>query len=382
MYKIFNITSLTIIMALQSLVAQDLDKVTFITPQVHATSGSQICVPLSVANFDEVIAVQFGIKFNPTILEFSHAKRGDLPDMQFGTSQAVQGELRALWVDPESLSSGVQDGSTIAELCFNVIGEIRESTIINISELDNLPLELVTGDLSMLPYDTRIGTINIDFSEDEPGISPLIENPYTIEIIDQELRANQAYSIPINIAHPDGLVGISAQFMIDNATVSDIQHNYDQDKLSTYSPDAQTLNLLYMDLDNTEPLALELVVVPTRNTTVSEVLSLGTGVVAEIVTTNIESNGIEIDWIAADAEITQVHLYPNPTTDILNVNVPEDYVGGSITLFNIIGKRLMQQEITSVSQTIDIKSLNTVGNLILQIENNDQIESYRISVTQ
>jgi hypothetical protein len=137
-----------------------------------------------------------------------------------------------------------------------------------------------------------------------------------------------------------------------------------------------------MDLDNTEPLALELVVVPTRNTTVSEVLSLGTGVVAEIVTTNIESNGIEIDWIAADAEITQVHLYPNPTTDILNVNVPEDYVGGSITLFNIIGKRLMQQEITSVSQTIDIKSLNTVGNLILQIENNDQIESYRISVTQ
>ena len=382
MYKIISITSLVLILALQSVNAQSIDKVTFITPQVNATSGSQICLPLEVANFDEVIAVQFGIKFNPSVLAFSHAESVDLPDMKFGTTQAANGELRALWVDPESLSSGVQDGSTIAELCFNVIGEIQESTIINITGLENLPVELVKGDLSMVPYETRMGTINIDFSGSDPIDVPLIDNPFAIEITDQQLRANQAYTIPINIAHPDGLVGISAQFTIDHATVSDLRHDYGQDKLQTYSPDAQRLNLLYMDLDNSAPLAFELEVIPTRNIPLSEVLSIGTGVVAEIVTSNIESNGIEIDWIAAESDVIAVELYPNPTSDILNVNMPASYIGGTLELYNIIGKRLMQQEITGVSQTLDIKSLNSVGNLILRIENDDQRESYRISVTQ
>ena len=62
--------------------------------------------------------------------------------------------------------------------------------------------------------------------------------------------------------------------------------------------------------------------------------------------------------------------------------MPASYIGGTLELYNIIGKRLMQQEITGVSQTLDIKSLNSVGNLILRIENDDQRESYRISVTQ
>lgn len=382
MNNIINITSLVFFLALQSALAQSVDRVRFITPQVNAISGSQICVPLMVDNFEEVVAVQFGIKFNPTLLAFSHTENIDLPDMQFGTSQVANGELRALWVDPESLSSGVQDGSTIAQLCFNVISEIRESTIINISAMDNLPVEIVTGDMSMLPYETQMGSINIDFSGGEPDIAPLIDNPYAIEIINQELRANQAYMIPINIAHPDGVVGISAQFNVTHATVSDIQHGYGQEKLKTFSPDAQRLNLLYMDLENTEPLAFELIVVPTRNVALSEVLSIGTGMVAEIVTGNIESNGIEIDWLAAESDITQVELYPNPTSDLLNIDVPTTYIGGTIELYNIIGQRLIQQEIISTSQTIDIKSLNTTGNLILRIDNNDQTESYRVSVTQ
>ena len=382
MNNIISITSLIFFLALQSALAQSVERVTFITPQVNAISGEQICVPLKVVNFEEVIAMQFGIKFDPTLLAFSHAENIDLPDMQFGTGQIANGELRALWVDPESLSSGVQDGSTITRLCFNVTGEIKESTIINISALDNLPVELVTEDMSMIPYETRMGSINIDFSGSGPDIAPLIENPYAIEITNQELRANQAYTIPINIAHPDGVVGISAQFNVDHASVSDIQHDYGQDKLQTYSPDAQRLNFLYMDLDNTEPLAFELVIVPTRNIALSEVLSIGTGMTAEIVTGSIESNGIEIDWLAAESEITQVELYPNPTSDILNVNVPNNYIGGTIELYNIIGKRLIQQEIVSTSQTIDIKSLNTVGNLILRIENDDQAESYRVSVTR
>jgi len=382
MYKIINIISLVIIFALQSAMAQSTDRVTFTTPQVNASSGSQICLPLQVANFDDVIAAQFGIKFNPTLLAFSHVESVDLPDVQFGTNQAATGELRALWVDPESLSSGVQDGSTIAELCFNVISEIEESTFINITSLDNLPVELVKGDLSMLPYETRLGIINLDFSGGDPSNIPLIDNPFAIEITDQELRANQAYTIPINIAHPNGLVGISAQFNINNATVSNIRHDYGKDKLQTHAPDAQHLNLLYMDLDNTAPLLFELEVIPTRKVSLSEVLSLGTGVPAEIVTGNIESNGIEIDWIAAETDVTKVELYPNPTADILNVDVPANYIGGTIELYNILGKRLMQQEITALSQTLDIKSLNTLGNLILRIDNDDLRESYRISVTQ
>ena len=134
--------------------------------------------------------------------------------------------------------------------------------------------------------------------------------------------------------------------------MSDLRHDYGQDKLQTYSPDAQRLNLLYMDLDNSAPLAFELEVIPTRNIPLSEVLSIGTGVVAEIVTSNIESNGIEIDWVAAESDVSAVELYPNPTSDILNVNMPASYIGGTLELYNIIGKRLMQLEITGVSQTL------------------------------
>ncbi len=72
----------------------------------------------------------------------------------------------------------------------------------------------------------------------------------------------------------------------------------------------------------------------------------------------IESTGIGVKPIAPE-KISKVAIYPNPTTSNFNVEIPETFVGGEISIIDLTGKVVMKDRITqSTIKRVDVSNLN------------------------
>jgi hypothetical protein len=72
----------------------------------------------------------------------------------------------------------------------------------------------------------------------------------------------------------------------------------------------------------------------------------------------IESTGIGVKPIAPE-KISKVAIYPNPTTSNFNVEIPETFVGGEISIIDLTGKVVMKDRITqSTTKRVDVSNLN------------------------
>ncbi|NCX95481.1 MAG: T9SS C-terminal target domain-containing protein [Chitinophagia bacterium] len=63
---------------------------------------------------------------------------------------------------------------------------------------------------------------------------------------------------------------------------------------------------------------------------------------------------------------TYVSIYPNPTSDVLNISLPEGSENATIILTDITGKVVATQQATSLSQTLNLSGL-AKGNYMLTI---------------
>ena len=68
-------------------------------------------------------------------------------------------------------------------------------------------------------------------------------------------------------------------------------------------------------------------------------------------------------------EISKIKIYPNPTSDELNIETP--FSEGNIVLINVLGKVVLTSELSDNKTKLDIKELAT-GNYTLIIKNNQQ----------
>jgi uncharacterized protein YjdB len=75
-----------------------------------------------------------------------------------------------------------------------------------------------------------------------------------------------------------------------------------------------------------------------------------------------------------------INLYPNPVSDILNVEFANADVNREIVIFDIKGQMIHQQSANERNTQIDIASLNTTGVLIVKIKTNNQCNVYKIIV--
>jgi len=99
--------------------------------------GELVCVDVSVDGFDELIGMQFSMNWDPEILEFADVipteNLRNLNVSDFGTPDNVNigpGRLTVSWafLDPNDLGESLPDGTSIFQVCFNIIGECEQST--------------------------------------------------------------------------------------------------------------------------------------------------------------------------------------------------------------------------------------------------------------
>jgi len=106
---------------------------------ISGDQGDIVCVPINVNNFNDILGFQFSMNWDPTVLMFNRTDNFGLPGLsasQFGTQGTNNGQLTFAWIDNSSQGVTLLDGSTVFDVCFEVIGAGGSSSSITI---DNTP---------------------------------------------------------------------------------------------------------------------------------------------------------------------------------------------------------------------------------------------------
>ncbi len=106
----------------------------FIFGDLTTPPGSNICIPLTVQNFDTLETFQGSVMWDPTIVDFTGVQSFGLPGLTqglFGLGNTAAGELTFLWFDNSGTSpQTLPDGSVIFEVCFDAIGSVGQSSVV------------------------------------------------------------------------------------------------------------------------------------------------------------------------------------------------------------------------------------------------------------
>jgi hypothetical protein len=72
----------------------------------------------------------------------------------------------------------------------------------------------------------------------------------------------------------------------------------------------------------------------------------------------IESTGVSVKPVAAE-KIAKVSVYPNPANSNFNIDIPESFVGGELSIIDLTGKIVIKERVTqSLTKRIDTSNLN------------------------
>ena len=91
--------------------------------QVNAKVGETVCVPVTVASFQQILSTQYSLNWDPNLLTFTGFKNFQLPGMgagNFGTPLAPKGILTCVWIDETLKGVSLPDGTAIYEVCYEI----------------------------------------------------------------------------------------------------------------------------------------------------------------------------------------------------------------------------------------------------------------------
>lgn len=96
--------------------------------------GSNICIPMTVENFDTIETFQGSVMWDPSIVSFTGVQNFGLPGLTqglFGLGDTDNGVLTFLWFDNTGTTpQTLPDGSIIFEVCFDAVGNDGQSSIV------------------------------------------------------------------------------------------------------------------------------------------------------------------------------------------------------------------------------------------------------------
>ncbi len=180
------------------------------TTKLALCDSSLFAVNVTVQNFTDIIGLQFGMKWDPSVLKFNHVGNFD-PNLQldfnnnFGPA-VINDTLTFIWFNFASLN--LPDNTTIFTVYFNLIGNAGSSSLF---EFINTPTTIIEasnsqGVTGVLPFNALINVF--DFTP------PTIQCPKDV-----------------NISIPQGLTGIVVNNIApvsakDNCGVKSISYNY------------------------------------------------------------------------------------------------------------------------------------------------------------
>jgi hypothetical protein len=166
---------LSLFCLLSSLSAQNAPAcLTFYTEPVQAAAGEQVCIPVKVRDFSNIISAQYTHRWDPALLEWASIIPGDLPSVNIVNFGIVSGQLEAgqltfAWLDPQVQGVSVPDEATLYEICFHVTGSAGQYADLYFEGIPT-DVEFVDGQLHEIQRYSLLGA-GIAIGVPDPALS-------------------------------------------------------------------------------------------------------------------------------------------------------------------------------------------------------------------
>ena len=128
-----------------------------------AKKGEEACVSFLASDFDNILAYQHSINFDPKKLSFVGSKNYGLPhlsDANFGATKAADGSINFLWYDMNVKGITLADQSKVFDLCFKVLANKGSVCAVEISA-NPIKMEVVGPQKQKLQLNTKPGKISV-----------------------------------------------------------------------------------------------------------------------------------------------------------------------------------------------------------------------------
>ncbi len=145
------------------------DNVGISLPEMVGPPGGQVCVPLRINNFTDIIGTSFSLGWDPTVLQFDSVRNphpnltGFNPANNLNTNNAGQGFLGILYSDfINANGTTIPSGETMVEVCFTIIAPLDSCSALDIGSFPSLvTMDNAFGSQLAITIDT--GSVCVQF---------------------------------------------------------------------------------------------------------------------------------------------------------------------------------------------------------------------------
>ena len=137
-----------------------IDSTRLYTEDRNVKPSGFVSLPIKVKHFNKISGLQFTLKWDSTVLRYKNTTNGAISCNQ-GETQTSKGELYLNWLEPNNSYINLNDGDSLLNVNFDVIGKIGDSTIFAIVSSPTTPIEVVDFNLNALNVLTNNGKISV-----------------------------------------------------------------------------------------------------------------------------------------------------------------------------------------------------------------------------
>ena len=187
--------------------------VTFIASNETGDPGEEVCVSVSVQNFENVAGAGFTITYDPAVLDFEQFRNPNLPGLSGGSFSIVSpGELRFSWSTPTTMGITRPDGEVIFDICFTIIGSNGTSSSIDFSNAD-----VVINDGSM-PVEETPNTVSGSVTVGDGAFNGL---EFTLG--DVQINEGQEFCIPVTVRNFEDVALFTYEVLFDENVIEFVE---------------------------------------------------------------------------------------------------------------------------------------------------------------
>ncbi len=138
-----------------------MDDFTVSATTVSGDVGDNVCIDVSVENFDNILSFQYSVNFDENVLQYDTIFDPEvIDDLNFGVTTAGDGNIGVSWFDDNIEGVTIPDNTVLYQICFDIIGGSGVSPV----SFSGMPtsIEVVDGDENEIPFDSNSGGININ----------------------------------------------------------------------------------------------------------------------------------------------------------------------------------------------------------------------------
>ncbi len=189
-------------------------------PCITAPAGTNICIPITVYNFTNIEAVQGGIIWDPTVMEYTGFQglgftqtSGNNPNAGFifNANDAGAGMVRQFWSDETgSTPQSLPDGAVLYELCFDLIGGNGDMTSVDYGDIGSFGVEVV-----------QLG-VGVDFCLDQGKVTigEVVGEPVQLIANDVSAAQDDEACVDVTVREFTMVRGYQANLQWDNSIIT------------------------------------------------------------------------------------------------------------------------------------------------------------------